>query len=44
VNLPTSYRVDGSTLVQTVNTAGAVFPIAADPKVTYSWFYTKKTV
>lgn len=43
-SLPTKYRVDGRHLVQSVNTAGAVFPIAADPKVTYSWYYTKKTV
>jgi hypothetical protein len=44
VSLPTSYRIEGSTLVQTVDTAGAVFPVAADPKVVYSWFYTRKTV
>jgi hypothetical protein len=44
VSLPTSYRIEGSSLIQTVNTAGAVFPIAADPKVTYSWMYTRKTV
>lgn len=44
VGLPTSYRIEGSTLVQTVDTDGAVFPVAADPKVVYSWFYTRKTV
>lgn len=44
VSLPTSYRIEGSTLVQTVDTASAVFPVAADPKVVYSWFYTRKTV
>ena len=43
-NLATSYRIDGSTLIQTVDTAGAVFPVAADPKVVYSWLHTRKTV
>jgi hypothetical protein len=31
--LPTSYAVDGTTLVQTVDTSGAQFPVLADPSV-----------
>lgn len=29
--VPTSYRVEGTTLVQTVSHAGAVYPVVADP-------------
>lgn len=44
VSLPTRYSVDEGYLVQTVDVTGAIYPIAADPQVTYSWFHTKKTV
>ena len=30
-NLPTSYRVEGTTITQTVDLADAVFPVVADP-------------
>jgi hypothetical protein len=32
-SLTTSYRVDGTTLVQVVATAGAAFPVVADPTI-----------
>ena len=32
--LPTRYRWEGSVLVQETETAGAVFPVVADPKIT----------
>ncbi|MBX7266013.1 hypothetical protein KIF24_08215 [Micromonospora sp. Llam7] len=35
--LPTSYTLNGSTLVQTTDTAGAAFPVVADPKLTYGF-------
>lgn len=31
--LPTKYRIERNTLTQTVDTAGATFPIVADPRV-----------
>ncbi|MFC4012586.1 hypothetical protein ACFOY2_35490 [Nonomuraea purpurea] len=31
--VPTSYRVEGMTLIQTVNHAGAAYPVVADPAV-----------
>lgn len=31
MSLPTSYEVQGSTLIQRVDTAGAIFPVVADP-------------
>lgn len=38
-DLSTSYSVDGSgNLVQHVDTTDAVFPIAADPRVTWGWY------
>jgi hypothetical protein len=37
-SLPTSYRWDGSTLVQTVDVpASAQFPVVADPAWSYTW-------
>lgn len=39
VSLPTSYSVDGSTIVQHVDTAGATFPVASDP----SWWWVAGT-
>ena len=36
--LPTSYEIVGDTLVQTVDTDGASYPIVADPSFTYSDF------
>lgn len=36
--VPTSYRLDGTTLVQTVHVdAGTRFPVVADPKYTWGW-------
>jgi len=35
--LPTSYTLSGTTLTQTINTAGATFPVIADPFVTVGW-------
>ncbi|WP_329412869.1 hypothetical protein OG802_21785 [Streptomyces sp. NBC_00704] len=36
--VPTSYRIDGGSLVQTVNTtADTAFPVVADPSVGYGW-------
>lgn len=34
-SLPTRYLLEGNTLVQETDTAGAVFPVVADPKLTY---------
>ena len=34
VSLPTEYLVSGDTIVQTVDTTGAAFPVVADPKIT----------
>ncbi|GAA4087983.1 hypothetical protein [Nonomuraea soli] len=38
--VPTSYRVEGMTLVQTVNHAGAAYPVVADPalKLQCEWW------
>ncbi|MEW2444843.1 hypothetical protein [Micromonospora marina] len=33
--LPTRYRLDGNTLIQSTDTEGAAFPVVADPKLTY---------
>lgn len=30
--VPTSYTIDGATLIQTIDTSGAVFPVVADPQ------------
>ena len=35
--LPTSYTVSGTTLTQTIKTAGATFPVVADPWITIGW-------
>ena len=37
-SLSTSYTVDGSTLVQHINTQDAQYPIVADPKISYGWY------
>lgn len=37
--LPTRYELDGDVLVQHVDTAGAVFPVAADPSWGLGWQY-----
>jgi hypothetical protein len=46
--LDTSYRFDGSTLIQHVDHVGATFPVVADPKLSYGWSiylkYSKKEV
>lgn len=36
-SLQTSYKVSGNVVTQYVNTAGAVFPIIADPHYTWGW-------
>jgi hypothetical protein len=36
-SLPTAFFLDGSTLVQTVGTRGATFPVTADPHYTWGW-------
>jgi hypothetical protein len=36
-SLPTSFSWDGQRLTQHVNTAGAVFPVVADPHYTWGW-------
>lgn len=38
-SLPTSYTVQGSTLTQHVDLAGAVFPVVADPTVACDLFF-----
>jgi hypothetical protein len=46
--LATSYRVEGSAVIQTVDTRGAVFPVIADPDISFGWFiyirYSKSEV
>jgi hypothetical protein len=36
-DLPTSYALEGDTLVQRTDTAGAAFPVVADPRLTFGW-------
>jgi hypothetical protein len=36
--LPTHYTVDGDTLRQHVDTRSAVFPVVADPDISFGWF------
>jgi hypothetical protein len=36
-SLTTSYTLDGTTLTQHIDTTGAVFPVVADPKITWGW-------
>jgi hypothetical protein len=52
-SLPTSYTISGSTLLQTVQTRGAAFPVVADPRIERTgplgltgvriWFTRKET-
>ena len=35
--MPTSYRLIGRSLVQSVDTREAVFPVVADPKISFGW-------
>lgn len=46
--VPTSYRLDGQTLIQTVAHAGFTYPIVADPYITLGWYvylhYTKADI
>lgn len=35
--VPTSFSLDGNTVVQNVDTRGATFPITADPHYTWGW-------
>jgi hypothetical protein len=34
----TRYRIDGTTLVQVIDHAGAVYPVVGDPKFSKSWW------
>ncbi|MWA07914.1 hypothetical protein [Streptomyces sp. BA2] len=37
-DLPTNYKLEGNTLVQSIETnSGTAFPVVADPKVTWGW-------
>ena len=36
-SLPTQYTLTGNTITQTVDTAGAEFPVVADPHYTWGW-------
>ena len=36
--LPTNYTVANGTLVQHVDTAGAAYPVVADPWISYGWY------
>ena len=36
--VPTAYRLEGQTLIQTVAHAGFAYPVVADPTVSYSWW------
>jgi hypothetical protein len=36
-NLPTHYTVEGNSVVQTIDTRGAAYPVVADPWVTLGW-------
>jgi hypothetical protein len=35
--IPTSYRIEGSTIVQVVEHLGAEYPVVADPHWTWGW-------
>jgi hypothetical protein len=35
--IPTSYRIDGTTIIQTVSHDGAAYPVVADPQFTWGW-------
>ena len=36
-SLPSSYSLDGTSLTQHVDTAGATYPVIADPQITWGW-------
>ncbi|QNA77609.1 hypothetical protein C8250_042835 [Streptomyces sp. So13.3] len=38
VSVPTSYTLQGNHLIQTVNHAGAAYPVVADPHVSFGWW------
>lgn len=40
VKLPTAFEVDGTRIVQTIDTAGATFPVVADPS---AWWWARST-
>ena len=46
--VPTTYRLEGQTLIQTVAHAGFTYPIVADPYITLGWYvylhYTKADI
>lgn len=35
--VPTSFSLDGNTVIQSVDTSGATFPLTADPHYTWGW-------
>jgi hypothetical protein len=35
--VPTDYRIDGTTITQTIHHTGAAFPVVADPKISWGW-------
>ncbi len=37
VPVPTNYRIEGTTIVQTVDHRGVAYPVVADPKFTWGW-------
>lgn len=36
-SLPTTYTLQGTDLIQTVDTTGATFPVVADPHISFGW-------
>ncbi|NKG21831.1 hypothetical protein [Paeniglutamicibacter terrestris] len=40
IKLPTSFNLDGTRIVQTIDTAGATFPVVADPS---AWWWARST-
>ena len=38
--VPTEYRIDGTTIIQTVHHRNAAHPVVADPKISWGWTQT----
>lgn len=43
-SLPTSYRLQGTTLVQEIDTSEATFPVVADPSFSLGWDWSAGTI